>query len=203
MLAITERRERRAGREQSLMLRDALLVHRQLGDRWRVASVLEEIAGSLLARRDPRLASEILAGADALRARLGTPIPPAEIPDRNTAATRLRRRLNDAAFQAATVEGRTRDIDRTIDLAVEAIDSEAAAISGPGNGDTGPILTVRELAVLELLTQGRTNREIAASLYISPSTAGVHVSNILRKLGAKRRVDAAGLAHTMGLLPAN
>jgi DNA-binding NarL/FixJ family response regulator len=55
--------------------------------------------------------------------------------------------------------------------------------------------------VLELLSEGRTNREIAASLYISPSTAGVHVSNILRKLGAKRRVDAAGLAHTMGLLP--
>ena len=39
-------------------------------------------------------------------------------------------------------------------------------------------------------------------LYISPSTAGVHVSNILRKLGAKRRVDAAGIAHKMGLLPA-
>jgi DNA-binding NarL/FixJ family response regulator len=56
--------------------------------------------------------------------------------------------------------------------------------------------------VLELLTQGHTNREIAAALYISPSTAGVHVSNILRKLGAKRRVDAAGIAHKMGLLPA-
>ena len=33
---------------------------------------------------------------------------------------------------------------------------------------------------------GHTNREIAAALYISASTAGVHVSNILRKLGAKR-----------------
>ena len=32
------------------------------------------------------------------------------------------------------------------------------------------------------------------------STAGVHVSNILRKLGAKRRVDAAGIAHKLGLL---
>ena len=56
--------------------------------------------------------------------------------------------------------------------------------------------------MLELLAQGHTNREIAATLYISPSTAGVHVSNILRKLGAKRRVDAAGIAHKMGLLPA-
>lgn len=49
---------------------------------------------------------------------------------------------------------------------------------------------------------GHTNREIAAALYISASTAGVHVSNILRKLGAKRRVDAAGIAHKMALLPA-
>jgi DNA-binding CsgD family transcriptional regulator len=49
--------------------------------------------------------------------------------------------------------------------------------------------------VLELLAEGHTNREIVAALYISASTAGVHVSNILRKLGAKRRVDAAGIAH--------
>ena len=74
--------------------------------------------------------------------------------------------------------------------------------AGAGRGAGGvPILTHRELAVLELLANGHTNREIAAALYISPSTAGVHVSNILRKLGAKRRVDAAGLAHKMGLLP--
>jgi DNA-binding NarL/FixJ family response regulator len=51
-----------------------------------------------------------------------------------------------------------------------------------------------------MLVDGHTNREIATALYISPSTAGVHVSNILRKLGAKRRVDAAGIAHKMGLL---
>ncbi|HYB26737.1 MAG TPA: LuxR C-terminal-related transcriptional regulator [Solirubrobacteraceae bacterium] len=55
--------------------------------------------------------------------------------------------------------------------------------------------------MLELLAEGHTNREIAAALCISPSTAGVHVSNILRKLGAKRRVDAAGLARKLGLLP--
>jgi DNA-binding CsgD family transcriptional regulator len=54
--------------------------------------------------------------------------------------------------------------------------------------------------VLELLGQGHTNREIAGALYISPSAAGVHVSNILRKLRAKRRVDAAGRAHVLGLL---
>ena len=79
--------------------------------------------------------------------------------------------------------------------------STADRVAGTPGNEIAPILTPRELAVLELLSQGHTNREIAAALYISPSTAGVHVSNILRKLRAKRRVDAAGRAHTLGLLP--
>jgi DNA-binding NarL/FixJ family response regulator len=62
-------------------------------------------------------------------------------------------------------------------------------------------LTDRELAVLRLLAVGRTNAQIGAELYISPKTAGVHVSNILRKLGVSGRVQAAALAERAGLLP--
>jgi predicted ATPase/DNA-binding CsgD family transcriptional regulator len=200
-LAIAARSRRQPTREQALMLLDALLVHRQLGDRWRVASVLEEIAGSLLARQDPHQAVMILASAAALREKLGTPVPPAELQDRDGSLTRLQTKLSRSAFSSAWAQGRAQELDQTIDSAVETIAQLDAATSENRNGQTAPILTARELAVLELLSDGQTNREIAASLYISPSTAGVHVSNILRKLGAKRRVDAAGLAHTMGLLP--
>jgi len=62
-------------------------------------------------------------------------------------------------------------------------------------------LTSRELEVLRLLSAGRTNAQIGAELYISPKTAGVHVSNILRKLGASGRVQAAAQAERAGLLP--
>jgi DNA-binding CsgD family transcriptional regulator/tetratricopeptide (TPR) repeat protein len=62
-------------------------------------------------------------------------------------------------------------------------------------------LTGRELAVLRLLAAGRTNAQIGAELYISPRTAGVHVTNILRKLGVSGRVQAATLAERAGLLP--
>jgi DNA-binding NarL/FixJ family response regulator len=55
-----------------------------------------------------------------------------------------------------------------------------------------------ELAVLGLLSQGLTNREIGAKLLISVGTAGVHVSNILRKLGVTSRVRAAALAQRAG-----
>jgi predicted ATPase/DNA-binding CsgD family transcriptional regulator len=199
-LAIVRRRRRRASHEQAMMLRDALLVHQQLGDRWRVASVLEELSGSLLARRDARLALETLASADALREVLRAPVPPAEMPDYEAAVARCKRKLGDGAFTAAWSAGRARELDQTIDLVVQAIDELAGAGDAARDRQTTPILTPRELAVLELLSEGQTNREIAAALFISPSTAGVHISNILRKLGAKRRVDAAGRAHALGLL---
>ena len=61
-------------------------------------------------------------------------------------------------------------------------------------------LTEREREVLALLVAGRTNREIGETLFISPKTAGVHVSNILGKLGAVNRVEAASIAHRLRLL---
>jgi len=59
-------------------------------------------------------------------------------------------------------------------------------------------LTPREQEVLELLAEGHSNREIAAKLFIAPKTASVHVSNILAKLGASSRTEAAAIAHREG-----
>jgi DNA-binding CsgD family transcriptional regulator len=61
------------------------------------------------------------------------------------------------------------------------------------------ILTNRELEVLRSLAAGRTNREIAAELFISDKTVSVHVSNILAKLGAASRTAAAAIAHDNGI----
>jgi DNA-binding CsgD family transcriptional regulator len=55
-------------------------------------------------------------------------------------------------------------------------------------------LTKREADVLGLLAESRTNREIGEALFISPKTASVHVSAVMRKLGVKRRADAARFA---------
>jgi len=60
-------------------------------------------------------------------------------------------------------------------------------------------LTGREREVLRLLVAGRSNREIAAALFIAPKTASVHVSNILGKLGAASRTEAAAIALQAGL----
>jgi DNA-binding CsgD family transcriptional regulator len=63
------------------------------------------------------------------------------------------------------------------------------------------LLTPRERDVLALLAEGRTNRQIGGTLFISEKTASVHVSNILGKLGASGRAEAVAIAHRRGLLP--
>ncbi|MFC7895206.1 AAA family ATPase [Streptomyces sp. NPDC057381] len=64
-------------------------------------------------------------------------------------------------------------------------------------------LTGRERDVLRLVSEGRTNRQIAEELFISPKTASVHVSNILAKLGVSGRGEAAAVAHRLALFPAD
>jgi DNA-binding CsgD family transcriptional regulator len=58
-------------------------------------------------------------------------------------------------------------------------------------------LTDREIQVLDLLAEGRTNRQIASELFISEKTASVHVSNILRKLGVQNRGEAAAARRSL------
>ncbi|MEU8250866.1 AAA family ATPase [Nonomuraea sp. NPDC048916] len=67
-----------------------------------------------------------------------------------------------------------------------------------GQADGG--LTARELEVLRLVAEGLTNREIAQRLFIAQKTVSVHVSNILGKLDASTRTQAAASARQRGLL---
>jgi DNA-binding NarL/FixJ family response regulator len=61
-------------------------------------------------------------------------------------------------------------------------------------------LSERELAVVRLLAQGRSNREIAAALFLAEGTVKNHVTNVLGKLGARDRTQAALRARSLGLL---
>jgi DNA-binding CsgD family transcriptional regulator len=71
---------------------------------------------------------------------------------------------------------------------------------GSRSADASPLaaLTGRERDVLTLLARGMSNREIGTELFITPKTASVHVSNILGKLGAASRTEAAAIAYREG-----
>jgi two-component system response regulator DesR len=64
----------------------------------------------------------------------------------------------------------------------------------------GPPLTDREQEVLEAIASGATNREIAATLFLSPHTVKEHSSSLYRKLGVRNRAEAVQKAQRLGLL---
>ena len=59
----------------------------------------------------------------------------------------------------------------------------------------------RELDVLKEIAAGRSNKEIAARLDVSPNTVKTHVAQLFDKLGAKRRTDAIAKARELGIIP--
>jgi DNA-binding CsgD family transcriptional regulator len=63
-----------------------------------------------------------------------------------------------------------------------------------------PTLTPRESEIMALVAEGRSNGEIGRQLFISTKTVSVHVSNILGKLGAAGRTEAAAIARREGLV---
>lgn len=84
--------------------------------------------------------------------------------------------------------------------AVQAL-ARRARISMPGAAAIATdVLTAREGAVLALVAEGLTNRDIGARLFIADKTVSVHVSRIMAKLGASGRTEAVALAYQRGLL---
>ncbi len=74
--------------------------------------------------------------------------------------------------------------------------------SPPGAPPDGPVepLTGREMEVLQLMALGKTNREIARQLVVSPGTVKAHTASIYRKLDVANRTEAAARARQLGIL---
>ncbi|MET9677195.1 AAA family ATPase [Streptomyces sp. NPDC006482] len=110
--------------------------------------------------------------------------------------------LREAHATAVGLGARTlrEDVELLAARARLSLVPETRTPAPPEPGDDSFGLTPREQDVLRLVAAGRTNRQIAEELFISPKTASVHVSNILAKLGVAGRGEAAALAHRLHLL---
>lgn len=77
----------------------------------------------------------------------------------------------------------------------------AAAQDGNPQAQAALGISPRELAVLQELAAGHSNKEIADRLHVSPHTVKTHVSNLFDKLGARRRTEAIRKARELGIVP--
>lgn len=189
-----------------------------LDDRYRVARARWRQAESLLALAGAGAPGSEGARSDtrAVRADAREPLLDAVSIALDLGARPLLRELSELARRAlitlpATVEemlasgpprtmvevGPGRPVEEPLPSA--GLTASLAAQAAPSrNGDTFG-LSHREKEVLALIAQGRTNREIGDRLFISQKTVGVHVGNILAKLGVSGRVEAAAVAIRLGL----
>jgi DNA-binding CsgD family transcriptional regulator/tetratricopeptide (TPR) repeat protein len=129
--------------------------------------------------------AEALLAARAPRAQVATTLGPAHQTAVALGAAPLRREIELLAQR-----GRLR---------LEEPVNTTAAPKAPSSPATALGLTEREAEVLALVAEGRTNRQIGEALFITPKTASIHVSRILAKLGVAGRVEAAAIAHRLGL----
>jgi DNA-binding CsgD family transcriptional regulator len=170
-------------------LEESLRVHHDLGDRWRIASVLEGLAGTACARGEFELAARIFGAAEALREAIGTPVPLCERPDRDSNVATARARLDDAAWAALWAEGQAMSLGEAVGYALAEGSASPAA---KARAEAQPsALTRRQWEIAQLIARGMTSREIAAHLTLSEHTVNTHVSKILSRLDLRSRTRLA------------
>jgi predicted ATPase/DNA-binding CsgD family transcriptional regulator len=106
--------------------------------------------------------------------------------------TRTRARIGPAAFASAFAAGATLAVADSISYALEVAEALASSLQDTGRGES--LLTGREAQVAALVARGMTNRQIAAELVVSESTAAKHVEHIREKLEFTSRSQIAAYA---------
>jgi DNA-binding CsgD family transcriptional regulator len=153
---------------------------KQLGRPWYLAYAQYRQAEALLVAGDERSGAAMLLAA-------------ARATAESLEASPLRAAIDGLARRARL------DLPSSPGAASAAADTSPQAEVGPDVAPDPFGLTPREREVLALVAGGQTNKRIADALFISESTAGVHVSNILGKLGVATRTEAAAVAVRLGL----
>ncbi len=167
---------------------------------WVARRTAEHLRWRWLAQVEPPSSEELV---EAWRAAEETALAYGSVPE--LAQTRVRlagvlRAVGDA--QGARVAG---DQAREAGHAMRAAPLLAELTAGgsaaaPATAAEVAVLTPREAEILALVAEGRSNGEIGKQLFISTKTVSVHVSNILAKLDAASRTEAAAIARRRGLL---
>ena len=179
-------------------LGQALGLYQELGDQVGIVGALEGGARVASGHGDHHRAAELLSAASVLRDAIGHPVPAVEREDYEAELAQLRDHLG-TSFETAWTAGQEIALDEAI-AAAAAIGPLLSKDAEPHAPGVSHGLSRRELQVLALLAEGRTNQQIADLLFISRRTATSHVTNILAKLGLTSRTAAVAYAFRHGLV---
>jgi non-specific serine/threonine protein kinase len=183
-------------RRAAALFRDGARLHAAHGNHYGTSFSLLGLAKVAAAGGRSEAAARLLGAAEAQRESRGEALAPADRASHDACVATVRARLSDDAFGAAWVAGLALPLGDVVD---EALRIEAPPPAAPADPSASLGLTPREREVLVLLAEGRSDREIADALFISPKTVGVHIANFLPKLGVPSRAAAVAYAHRRGL----
>jgi non-specific serine/threonine protein kinase len=167
---------------------------------WLVAALLDRLA-IIAGETGQAQPAAVLGGlVEQLHERLGTKPNPAEDKERMRARASARAHVTELDFASAWANGRLMSIDDAVNLSSSIVVPDLKMMGTSHLTRTHGSLTHRELEVLRLIAAGRSNKEIAATLFISVPTVKRHVTTILSKLDLPSRSAATAYAHTHALL---
>jgi non-specific serine/threonine protein kinase len=188
--------------EAGLRYREAIELAWEHHDRLCIRMALPGLAGLATLEGDPVRALRLAGAANALEESAGIwAFPPIrERHERWLAAAR--HAVDPQAGEAAWAAGRALPLDDAVAYALEHATTIDEPVTRARKEPEDP-LTPREREVLELIAQGRSNREIAEALFVTEHTVKYHVASLFSTLDATSRSEAVARAASLGLLPGN
>ncbi len=160
-----------------------------------------ELIAELVEHSDPAAAARLMGGTAGYRAANAIEWHGYHAPRAKQLDKRLERQFGRARYAELTAAGAALDLHTlVIEALTAAQDAEPRSARQARFASVVPALSARELAVLRLLANGKTDREIGSELFISPKTANRHVANIFAKLDCHNRTAATSRAHQLGLV---
>jgi predicted ATPase/DNA-binding CsgD family transcriptional regulator len=187
------------------LYRESLLRWLAVGDRWECIWPFAGLAAIAAAHDQPERAARLIGVLDARADEVGLSYAaPAFVYSRDAhrwAIDAASGALGADEFAVARANGRRLTLTEAVALANEVTIPEVARTASRLVHPVGTEYpSTRERDVLELIAVGRTDREIAAVLYVSPRTVNGHVGNLLAKLGVHNRQEAVVAARERGWL---
>lgn len=164
-------------------------------------SYIEEAAGVAVGLGDAQKAALLMGAAEAHRIRKSSADTVFERKVRELRIQRILKSMQKAQFDASVAQGRLMSFEDALRIADSVVRESSVNRVGPMTVPSRTVspLSRREGQVAGLISEGRSNRDIAKRLFISERTADTHVQHILNKLGFNSRTQIAAWAMQHGL----